>query len=242
MKIIPTRRSHLLGTAFLAAHGLLAALLLLPTLALAQATDALPSWNDGAPSRPSSTSLQRVTTAGSPDFVPPRRAHRHLRQRRHAVVPRSRCTSRSCSPSTASRRWRRSTRNGRTTQPFKSVLDGRHRRRSLAGGEKGSARDRGGHTRRHDRPRSSTQIVADWLATAQPSALQPALHRAASTSRCSSCWPTCAPTASRPSSSPAAASTSCGLGPRKRLRHPARAGGRLLGQDQVRDRATASRC
>ena len=71
MKIIPTRRSHLLGTAFLAAHGLLAALLLLPTLALAQATDALPSWNDTAPKQAIVRFVERVTKQGSPDFVPP---------------------------------------------------------------------------------------------------------------------------------------------------------------------------
>ena len=71
MKIIPTRRSHLLGTAFLAAHGLLAALLLLPTLALAQATDALPSWNDTAPKHAIVRFVERVTKQGSPDFVPP---------------------------------------------------------------------------------------------------------------------------------------------------------------------------
>ena len=50
--------------------------------------------------------------------------------------PSSRSTSSSRSRSTASRRWRRSIRNGRRRQPFKAVLDGRHegaRRR----GEKG---------------------------------------------------------------------------------------------------------
>ena len=46
-------------------------------------------------------------------------------------------------------------------------------------------------------------------------AVQAALHRTASTSRCSRCSRTCARTASRRSSSPAAASSSCACGPRE---------------------------
>ena len=48
----------------------LCAFLLLSTSAQAQ-TDPLPSWNDGASKKAILTFVKRVTTKGSPDFVPP---------------------------------------------------------------------------------------------------------------------------------------------------------------------------
>ena len=47
---------------------------------LAHGDDPLPSWNDARP-KAVVAFVERVTTDGSPDFVPCR-AHRHLRQRR----------------------------------------------------------------------------------------------------------------------------------------------------------------
>ena len=47
--------------------------------------DPLPSWNDGAAKQAIVDFVARVTTQGGPDFVPRRSAHRHLRQRRHAL-------------------------------------------------------------------------------------------------------------------------------------------------------------
>jgi phosphoserine phosphatase len=40
-------------------------------LAIAQATDPLPSWNDGNAKRSIAAFVEKVTTPGSPDFVPP---------------------------------------------------------------------------------------------------------------------------------------------------------------------------
>ena len=116
------------------------------------------------------------------------------------------------SRSTGSRRWRRSTPNGR--QSSRSRACSRATCKALAAsGEKGlleiMAATHAGMTteefakivdRLDRRPRgirASTAPTPSW-----------------STSRCSSCSPTCAPTASRPSSSPAAASSSCGLAER----------------------------
>jgi hypothetical protein len=40
-------------------------------LAIAQATDPLPSWNDGNAKRSIAAFVEKVATPGSPDFVPP---------------------------------------------------------------------------------------------------------------------------------------------------------------------------
>jgi hypothetical protein len=50
---------------------LLAAFLLAPALALAQATDPLPSWNDGAAKKAIVEFVQATTDSSSPKFVPP---------------------------------------------------------------------------------------------------------------------------------------------------------------------------
>lgn len=57
------------GIVFLLA--LLATLATLPTTVAAQATDPLPSWNEGAPKKAIFAFVQRVTTEGGSDFVPP---------------------------------------------------------------------------------------------------------------------------------------------------------------------------
>jgi hypothetical protein len=49
------------------------------------AADPLPSWNDTAPKQAIIEFVDKVTRQGSPDFVPPGRTHRRIRQRRHAV-------------------------------------------------------------------------------------------------------------------------------------------------------------
>ena len=63
--------AHRLGAVFLALFGVLAALLLLPALALAQATDPLPSWNDGAAKTAIIEFVKATTDTASPKFVPP---------------------------------------------------------------------------------------------------------------------------------------------------------------------------
>jgi len=60
-RFVSVRIAHLLA---------LCAFLLLSTFAQAQ-TDPLPSWNDGASKKAILTFVKRVTTKGSPDFVPP---------------------------------------------------------------------------------------------------------------------------------------------------------------------------
>ena len=60
-----------------------------------------------------------------------------------------RCTSSSPSRSTASRRWRRSIPEWRTTQPFQAVLEG-DMKALAAAGEKGMMRDHHGDACRHD--------------------------------------------------------------------------------------------
>jgi hypothetical protein len=60
-RFVSVRIAHLLA---------LCACLLVSTFAQAQ-TDPLPSWNDGASKKAILTFVKRVTTKGSPDFVPP---------------------------------------------------------------------------------------------------------------------------------------------------------------------------
>ncbi len=101
----------------------------------------------------------------------------------------------------------------KTKQPFKAVLD--HDIKALAAsGEKGLleiiAATHTGMTVDH-----FSKIVLRVDDNRAPSALQAALYRDSSTSRCSSYWDTFVPMASRPSSCPAAASSSCARGPRR---------------------------
>jgi hypothetical protein len=59
------------GRAFLALCGTLVGLLLLPALALAQATDPLPSWNEGPVKTAIIDFVKTTTDAANPKFVPP---------------------------------------------------------------------------------------------------------------------------------------------------------------------------
>ena len=63
-------------------------------------SDPLPSWNDTAAKQAIVAFVGKVTREGTPDFVPVRGAHRHVRQRRHAVGGAARSISSSCSRST----------------------------------------------------------------------------------------------------------------------------------------------
>jgi len=60
-----------LATVFLTLFGLLAGLVLLPALGLAQATDPLHSWIDGAAKQAIVQFVQATTDKSSPNFVPP---------------------------------------------------------------------------------------------------------------------------------------------------------------------------
>ena len=202
--------------------------------------DPLPSWNDGAGQgahrrlrRRRSPSRARRTSCRRPSASP-------CSTTTARCGPSSRSTSSSPSRSTASRRWRRSTPSGQTTQPFKAVLEG-DLKALLAGGEKGAASSSSMATHAGMTTDEFAAIVARLdRHRAAPEARAP-LHRDASTSRCSSCSPTCAPTASRPTSSPAAASSSCAPWAEQRLRHPARAGDRQSASRRSTRCATASR-
>ena len=194
--------------------------------------DPLPSWNDGATKavdhqvrRPRHARRAGRTSCRPPSASPPSTTTARCGSS-------SRCTSSSPSRSTASRRWRRSIRRWKTKQPFKAVLDG-DMKALAASGEKGlvelMAVTHAGMT-----TDEFAKIVTDWLATARASALQAALHRAGL---------------------PADAG-GAGVSARQRLqdlhrlrrrhrvhaavdreglRHSARAGRRLIDQDEVRD-------
>ena len=171
--------------------------------------DPLPSWNDGADQSVDHRVRRARHDARRPGLRARRPAHRHLRQRRHAVVraadvrpARVRARPRE-GAGAAAPEWK-------TKQPFKAVLDG-DMKALAASGEKGLveiiAATHAGMT-----TTSSTR--------SSPTGSRPRAIRGSSgptpswsTSRCWSCSPICAPTASRPSSSPAAASSSCGRGP-----------------------------
>ena len=64
-------RTGRFATAFAALGGLLASLVLLPVLGLAQATDPLPSWNDGPAKAAIIEFVKATTDTASPKFVPP---------------------------------------------------------------------------------------------------------------------------------------------------------------------------
>ena len=51
-----------------------------------ETADPLPSWNDNNVKRSILDFVTRVSTEGGAEFVPPKRAHRRLRQRRYTLV------------------------------------------------------------------------------------------------------------------------------------------------------------
>ena len=154
--------------------------------------------------------VARVTKEGGPTSCR-RRAHRDVRQRRHALV-----RAADVRPARVRARPRQDAGPEAPRVEGQAAVQGgargRPRRPRSAAGERGDRRARHGDPRRHDdrrvRGRSSRTGSRP-----RSTAVQAAVHRAASTSRCSSCSPTCGRTASRRSSSPAAASSSCGRGP-----------------------------
>ena len=64
-------RPHRTATTILTLCGLLAGLVLLPALGLAQATDPLPSWNEGPAKQAILKFVQATTDSASPKFVRP---------------------------------------------------------------------------------------------------------------------------------------------------------------------------
>ena len=184
-------------------------------------------------SRRSSTSSPKVTDAGSRDFVPV--AERiaafdndgTLWTEQPDLLP-----GRSL-PWTASRRWRAQHpgMEGRSS-PSSAVLDGRPRWRLAAMGEKGMLEIMAA-THAAMTTEEFRQAVLEWLATARHPRFKRPYTDLVYQPMLGAARLTCAPTGSRPSSSRAAASSSCGLD-RASLRHPARAGGRLVGRHQVR--------
>ncbi len=60
-----------------------AALLILPSMALAQATDPLPSWNDGPTKAAILEFVKATTDTANPKFVAARGTHRDIRSGRH---------------------------------------------------------------------------------------------------------------------------------------------------------------
>ena len=154
----------------------------------------------------------------------------------------SRCISRSPSRSTASRRWRRSIRNGKTKQPFKAVLDRRHEGAGRAGREGRCCRS----SRRRTRGMTTEEFAQDRRATgSRPRGIR------ASTGPTPSCvyQPMLELLAYLRANGFKTFIVSGGgvefMRPwtEKRLRHPARAGGRLVAaSSSSRSDATASRC
>jgi hypothetical protein len=169
----------------------------------AQAAEPLPSWNDGKAKQSILAFVEKVTTPGSPDFVPPAEriatfdndgtlwpSHPMYTQlafaldRIKALAPKH-------------PEWK-------TQQPFKAVLDN-DLKALAAAGEKGLIElIMGSHAGMSTAEFEA--IVTDWLDKAR----HPRFKRSWPISRCSSSWRICAPTTSRPSLSPAAASSSCG--------------------------------
>ena len=77
------RAAHASGTKAITATALSCAVAV--ATAAAQSADPLPSWNDGKTKQSIVDFVEKVTRQGSSDVCAARRAHRHVRQRRHAV-------------------------------------------------------------------------------------------------------------------------------------------------------------
>ena len=171
-----------------------------------------PPGTTGRPSRRSLTSSPRSPRkARRTSFRG--RAHRHLRQRRHALV-----RAADVLPTLLRARPREGARpaasgvegQGALRLAAQGRLEGRAgRRRAARSLEIVMATHAGMTTEEFEK------IVKDWIATAKHPEVQASPTPSASISRCSNCSPTCGRTASRPSSSPAAASSSCARGRRR---------------------------
>jgi hypothetical protein len=175
------------------------------------AADPLPSWNAGAAKRSTIEFVTKVTTAGSPDFVPD--AERiavfdndgTLWCEQPVPVQLYFALDRVSALAPQHPEWK-------TKEPFASLLKG-DLKTALAGGEKAilelfMATHTGMTTVEFER------IVKDWIATAK----HPKTGSTPkwSISRCWNCSHICARTVSRTSSSPAA-SNSCARGRKKSM-------------------------
>jgi len=152
----PPRTTDLLAAAFVAAVAF--------TATIARAADPLPSWNDGPAKQSIISFVEKVTTAGSPDFVPvPERVavfdndgtlwcEQPLPAQLHFAVDRVKALA------PRHPEWK-------TREPFASLLKG-DLKGALAGGERGllellMATHAGMTTVEFE------QIVNDWIATAK---------------------------------------------------------------------------
>ena len=137
--------------------------------------DLLPSWNDGARRSPSSISSPRSPRRARPTSCRPR-THRHLRQRRHAVV-----RAADVRPARLRARPRQGAGAAASRMEGQAAVQGGARRRH-EGRSPGPAR-RGlveliMATHAGMTTDEFEKIVTDWLATARASEVQAAVHRA----------------------------------------------------------------
>ena len=202
-----------------------------PRSSVAQPADPLPSWNDG-PAKQAIVNFVAASPRGRPNLSRP-----------PSGLPSSTTTARCGASSRCTSSWLFALDRVKALAPKHpewkdpAAVQGRPRGRHegvAAAGERACSRS----WRRPTAGMTTEEFDADREGLARHGAapaLQAALHRAASTSRCSSCWPTCAPTASRRSSSRAAASSSCGPGrSRSTASRPSRSSARRR-QAEVRD-------
>ncbi len=205
-----------------------------PGSAVAQDTksDPLPSWNDTAPKKSIIDFVEARHRRGGRRLRHPRRSASPSSTTTARCGPSSRSTSSSPLRSTASRPWRRKHPEWEQTEPFKSVLEG-DIKAACCVGRAWSPRDHRGDPRRHHH-REVRRHRRRLAQGRRASALQASLHRAR------------LPADARAARLPARQRLQDlhRLGRRRRvhahlrrarLRHPARAGRRLVGRRQVRD-------
>ena len=185
--------------------------------AAAGAADPLPSWNDRAAKKAIVEFVTRVTTDGSPDFVPA--AERiavfdndgTLWSEQPIYFQAAFTLDRIKALAPQHPEWKEQ-------EPFASLLRG-DLKAALAGGEPAvfqilMATHAGMTTDEF------AKIVAGLDRDGQASEDRPALHGDGLSADARAARPTCARAASRPSSSPAAASSSCGPGRRRSTASP----------------------
>ena len=172
----------------------------------------LPSWNESGAKKAVVDFVAKVTTHGSPDFVPVAEriavfdndgtlwAEQPLPFQAFFMLDRVKALA------PQHPEWQ-------TQEPFASLLKG-DMKAALAGGEHAVVATHDGDSRRHDLRRVRRR-------SSRPGSAPRSIRRRGgssprwSTSRCSSCSPTCGRTASRRSSCPAAGSSSCARGRRR---------------------------
>ena len=161
--------------------------------------------------KPSSTSWRASPRKGG-GLRAAGRAHRRLRQRRHAMGEQPIyfqfvfALDRVKVLAPQHPEWK-------DAEPFKSVLEG-DTKALAAAGEKGLARSHARLACRHD-DGGLPATVSEWLRDRAPPEASTGHTTKLVYRRSSSFSPTCAPTGSRPSSSLAAASSSCAFSPER---------------------------